>query len=139
MSKFSYERRVAFADTDAARVAHFTSMFRYVEEAEHAFLRAHEVPVFEEDGPGWPRVACSLSVSGPAFFDQLLNIVLVRVAPGTSSVEWVWRIDDAEEEFPVAEITMKTVCVRMSGVGMRPEPLPEEFRQVLAAYGAAGG
>ena len=37
---FLYERRVAFADTDMAGVAHFTAILRWVEEAEAAWLRA---------------------------------------------------------------------------------------------------
>ena len=39
-SGFRYSRRVQFAETDLAGIVHFSWMFRYMEEAEHALWRA---------------------------------------------------------------------------------------------------
>ena len=38
--EFRTKRRVEFADTDMAGIIHFTSLFRYMEETEHAFFRS---------------------------------------------------------------------------------------------------
>ena len=37
---FRYARRVQFGETDMAGIVHFSWMFRYMEEAEHALWRA---------------------------------------------------------------------------------------------------
>ena len=37
---FRYTRRVQFSETDLAGIAHFSTYFRYMEEAEHALWRA---------------------------------------------------------------------------------------------------
>lgn len=39
MSPFSYQRRVAFADTDAMGVTHHAAYVRYIEEARVAWMR----------------------------------------------------------------------------------------------------
>ena len=38
--EYRHLRMVEFADTDMAGIVHFSRYFRYVEEAEHAFLRS---------------------------------------------------------------------------------------------------
>ena len=63
MSKgFTYRRRVQFAETDLAGIAHFSSFFRFMEEAEHALWRAAGLSIgaAEETG-GWPRVAAAFT------------------------------------------------------------------------------
>ena len=37
---FLYHTKLEFADTDSAGVAHFTSILKMVERAEHAFLES---------------------------------------------------------------------------------------------------
>src|SRR4051794_1938674 len=55
---FQYSRRVAFAETDLAGIVHFSTFFRYMEEAEHALWRAAGLPVFQTmNNAGWPRVS----------------------------------------------------------------------------------
>ena len=39
---FRYRRRVQFAETDLAGIAHFACFFRYMEEAEHALWLAED-------------------------------------------------------------------------------------------------
>ena len=53
-------RRVEFRDTDAAGLAHFSTYFTFMEEAEHEFLRRRGLSVLMHDADGplsWPRVA----------------------------------------------------------------------------------
>lgn len=44
---FHWRRRVEFAETDMAGIAHFSSFIIYMEQAEHALLRSLGTSVFE--------------------------------------------------------------------------------------------
>lgn len=79
-SEFVYRRRVEFADTDAAGLIHFTSLFRYVEEAEHALYRSLGSAAFERTETGYrgmPRVAADLEFLGPVRYADELEVRLV--------------------------------------------------------------
>lgn len=52
---FVRTRQVAFHDTDASGVAHFSRLLCLVEEVEHEYLRSRGVEVLSPDC-GWPRV-----------------------------------------------------------------------------------
>ena len=61
-SEFRTTRRIEFEDTDAARIAHFSRFYVFMEQAEHAFLRSLNLSVeMELEGRrlGWPRLAAS--------------------------------------------------------------------------------
>lgn len=79
-SGFAYRRRVEFADTDAAGLIHFTALFRYMEEAEHAFYRSLGGAAFERTASGFrgmPRVAANLEFLGPVRYADELDVRLV--------------------------------------------------------------
>ena len=53
---FEVTRRVEFYETDAAGIVHFSNFFRYMETAEHAFLRSLGHQFHEQHGEaeiGW--------------------------------------------------------------------------------------
>ena len=78
-SGFVYRRRVEFADTDAAGLIHFTALFRYVEEAEHALYRSLGGAAFERTESGFrgmPRVAADLEFLGPVRYGDELDVRL---------------------------------------------------------------
>jgi acyl-CoA thioester hydrolase len=75
---FSYDRRVAFVDTDAMGVVHHTTYLNYCEEARVAWMRANDL-----GGTHYPRTDRVLAVLQyrmwhlrPARFDDLLRIHL---------------------------------------------------------------
>lgn len=43
---FTWNRRVEFAETDAAGIVHFSSFFLYMEQAEHALFRSLGLSIF---------------------------------------------------------------------------------------------
>ena len=56
---FRMSRRVEFVETDAAGIAHYSSFYHYMEEAEHAFLRSigRSIIMYDDNGRlGFPRV-----------------------------------------------------------------------------------
>ena len=73
LSGFVMQRRVEFMDTDMAGIVHFTAFFRYMETAEHAFLRSLGLSVHDRSGHpvvGWPRVRADCSYKAPAAFED---------------------------------------------------------------------
>lgn len=114
-SRFQYVRRVEFADTDMAGIAHFSSFFRYIEEAEHAFLRSLGRSVITLDAEGklsWPRVSVHCDYRGPARFEDLLDVELRVARKGTSSLTYRFHISHAGR--PVADAEMTIVYCRFS-------------------------
>src|SRR5262249_23160983 len=70
-STFSYRRRVQFFETDAAGIVHFSSYFRYFEEAEHALWREAGMTIHPEDSSiGWPRISASCEFRKALKFEQ---------------------------------------------------------------------
>jgi len=112
---FEYERRVAFSDTDMAGIAHFTSVLRWVEEAEAAYRRERggSLCVIEPDGTlvGWPKVAVNIGYVSPVLFDEVLVISLGVARDGKTSRTWRFAIrkketglETARGEFTVVHI-----------------------------------
>jgi acyl-CoA thioesterase FadM len=51
-------RRVQFVESDPAGIAHFSTMFRFMEEAEHARWRAAGLAITDRSSPyAWPPAA----------------------------------------------------------------------------------
>jgi 4-hydroxybenzoyl-CoA thioesterase/acyl-CoA thioester hydrolase len=86
METFIYRRMIQFADTDMAGIAHFSSLLRMMEEAEHAFLRSRGMSVASErerDSVGWPRVNVQADFHSPARFQETLDVAvtIAEIAP----------------------------------------------------------
>jgi acyl-CoA thioester hydrolase len=115
-SEFTYTRRVEFADTDAAGVAHFASFFRFMEEAEHAFYRSLGSSAYrlEEDRvEGMPRVSASCDYVRPARYDDELAVHLVVREKTARAIGYEVRFDrvGGAEPVTVARGSMKVVHV----------------------------
>jgi YbgC/YbaW family acyl-CoA thioester hydrolase len=131
---FVYHRRVQFAETDMAGIVHFANFYRYMEEAEHAFLRSRglSVKVDQPDGTvlGWPRVRGTCSFEHPARYEDELE-VRVRVARmGVKSLTLTFEI--CRGDLRLAEGELKTVCCRFSArADFESVEIPSEWRGVL--------
>ena len=102
-----YERRVAFADTDAAGVVHFSRILCYAEEAEHDLLGKLGIPLLGDGG--WPRVHVECDYRAPARLGDALQICISPGELGTSSVAWKFTISCAGQT--IATGSMKTVLI----------------------------
>ena len=87
---FQTQRRVEFAETDMASIVHFTNYFRYMEEAEHAFLRSRGLSVALDDAKGklgFPKMSAKCDYKRPARNEEVIDIsVQVRCDDGKSIV-----------------------------------------------------
>ncbi len=91
MATFTYKRRIAFHETDAAGVVYFANFFHLAEEAEtHAIASLGSI--VSHDGYLYPRVHAEADYLAPLrFFDEVsVHCHIVRI--GSSSIEWNFDI-----------------------------------------------
>jgi acyl-CoA thioester hydrolase len=134
-SEFRYQRRVQFAETDLAGIVHFSEMFRYLEEAEHAMWRAAGLTIAERGSDlGWPRLNAALEFRNPLRFEEEFE-VWVRIAElKTRTIEYEFTIVRGPTVIAVG--TMIAVCVRKLPDGtMRAAEIPADVRDSLEKRG----
>ena len=134
---FAYRRRVQFADTDMAGIVHFSSLFRIMEEAEHAFLRSLGLSVYEaHGGVTWPRVAVNANFSKPAKFEEELEVHVAVESMTNKAVTYDFLITIGEREIAHGAIT--AVCCRYEGSGderrLKSTPIPDDIAEKLRAH-----
>lgn len=114
-SRFTYRRRVEFADTDTAGVAHFAVFYRYMEEAEHALYRALGERAYRwgsDRVEGMPRVAASCEFLAPARYGDELEITLLVREARPRSIRYeaeIDRVGDGKPREPIARGSMTVV------------------------------
>lgn len=130
---FSIHRRVQFAETDMAGVAHFSSYFRWMEEVEHAFFRSVGLSVaMKHDGMeiGWPRVSTSCEYSGPVRFEDELELRLRVTKVGGKSLSY--EVDFLKGNQRVALGKLTSVCCTTTADGtFMAIAIPAEIRAKL--------
>ena len=132
LPEFSIRRRVQFAETDMAGIAHFSNYFRWMEEVEHAFFRSLGMSVVMRHGDGditWPRVSVSCDYSGPVRFEDELDLRLRVAKVGGKSL--VFEVDVMKGGERVALGKMTSVCCTLDNGTMRSVTIPAEIRAKL--------
>ncbi len=118
---------VAFGDTDASGWMHFPNIFRYFEEAEHAFLKSRGVLVFDRAQGGWPRVKVTCDYKRPLLTGERIEVQLAVSRVGASSVTWDFEILTASGDL-AAFGSVTTVRVNHEG---RPQLITDAERAAL--------
>ena len=111
--EFRTKRRVEFAETDAAGIAHFSNFFRYMETAEHEFLRCLGLSVHTEaDGQmvSWPRVRAECAYKAPLRFEEEVEVHLTVREKHRKSITYEFHFWKPGGEH-VAEGRVTVVCV----------------------------
>jgi acyl-CoA thioester hydrolase len=135
---FVYRRRIQFADTDMAGIVHFSSLFRIMEEAEHAFLRSLGLTVYDASGDGvtWPRVAVNANFSKPAKFEDELEVRVSVDSMTHKAVTYDFLITIEDREIAHGAIT--AVCCKYEGAGterrLKSTPIPAEIETKLKTH-----
>ena len=133
-TEFRYKRRVQFAETDLVGIVHFSTMFRYVEEAEHALWRDAGLSIVQRGSDlGWPRLNAALEFRNPLRFEEEFE-VWVRIAElKTRTIEYEFTLVRGKTVIAVG--TMTTICVRKQADGtMRAAEIPGEVGEKLESY-----
>lgn len=138
-SPFSTTRRVAFRDTDAAGIMHFSVFFTWMEDAEHELLRHRGLSVSTRDSEGvisWPRVAAQCDFKSPLKFEDEVTIIVQLSRLGEKSATYTFQFMHQEREVAVGSLT--AVCCRLPSDGAPfsipiPEAIDKKLRSLLQA------
>lgn len=134
---FRATRTVEFSDTDAAGIAHFSAFVRFMEQAEHEFLRSlgrSVVLELEDDWHlSWPRVHVDCDFKGTAKFEDQLEIGVRIRKLGTKSITYDFQI--MRDGTTIAHGSLASVCCRVKpGSPLESVPIPNDMRDDLNAY-----
>ena len=135
---FSTHRLVEFADTDMAGIAHFSAFFRWMEAAEHEFLRSLGLSVYTQFDSqqvlSFPRVNATCDYRAPARCEELLQIDVTVKRLGTKSIAYQFKFSNGAGSL-LAEGEMTSVCCQIQH-GQLPEsiPLPTVVTDKLRPY-----
>jgi acyl-CoA thioester hydrolase len=127
--EYRHLRMVEFADTDMAGIVHFSRYFRYVEEAEHAFLRSLGLSVHaaqEGFSLGFPRISVRCEYLSPVRFeDEVETHIWVR-RKGRRSLTYHFTISSDGQLVARGEVV--AICCRCLPDGtIETVSLPEEY------------
>ena len=139
MAEFIHNRQVQFAETDMGGIVHFSSFFRYMEEAEHAFLQSLGLSVVMYlDGKkiGMPRVSAKCDFHQPARFQDALQIFVKLHKLGTSSLSYTIDIKKGDLLLATGSI-VAVLCELIDQLPPRSIPIPKSMRDLLIG-GIAG-
>ena len=137
MSKTPFEvtRRVEFHETDLAGIVHFANFFRYMEAAEHEFLRSLGHHIHGKTNgleTGWPRVNATCDYRRPARFGDLLTIRVTIAEVRTRSVRYAFEFLAEGETLATGSLT--AAHVELAGEEIKAVPIPDDLRAELGAY-----
>ncbi|MEM1355817.1 MAG: thioesterase family protein [Planctomycetota bacterium] len=136
-SPYTLKRTVAFSETDSAGIVHFSNFFRYMEDAEHAYLRSLGLSVHRELGDGvagFPRVNAQCDYRRPLRFEDEFTITVNVVARTDKSVTYGFSFEKTGEPSPIASGTLKAVyAVKPAGTQKySAAALPPEIDRLLS-------
>lgn len=133
---FRYRRRVEFAETDQAGIAHFSVFFRYMEEAEHALWRAAGMSIAPSGQAGWARVAAALDFKAPLRFEDEFDVCVEIAEAGRRTIRYAVTFEHGGK--PIATGSMTTVPVTRKPDGqLTSYDVPADVLEKLRA--ASGG
>ena len=138
-SEFRTRRRIEFEDTDAARIAHFSRFYAFMEQAEHAFLRSLGLSVdMELEGRrlGWPRLAAACEFLEPVRFEEEVEVHLTVKRKGRKSMTWAVEFSRGGRAVARGEIT-SVCCLCGEDGSLTAIPIPEVFASRIEEHGPA--
>jgi acyl-CoA thioester hydrolase len=135
---FRYRRRVQFAETDMAGIVHFSTYFRYMEEAEHALWRAAGLTIAREgEATGWPRVAASFDYKAPLVFEDEFEVTVRIGKLSRRTMQYDFTIRRGDKSIGAGTITVACVS-KQPGHAMKAIDLPGAIVEQLQAVVLAG-
>ena len=125
---FEWSRPVEFYETDLAGIAHFSNFYRWMESAEHAFLRERGI-VLHDGEIGWPRVNASADFKKPIKFGDDVRVRVSVAEVRTRSVCYAFEFFVNDDETVRATGEMISVCVELAT--MKAVEIPPDIRAKL--------
>ncbi|MCE5265176.1 MAG: YbgC/FadM family acyl-CoA thioesterase [Deltaproteobacteria bacterium] len=124
------ERRIYYADTDAAGVVYHANYLRYLEQGRTEFLRARGLSVrtLHEQGYLLPVMRVEIDYLVPAVLDDLIRVdtTVQEITHATCTLgQRVVRVSDGET---LVDAKVTLACL---GPGKKARRLPKELVQAL--------
>lgn len=120
------ERRLRWADADAAGRLHFPRIFELIEEAESELVRRIEWPMNRSLGYDFPRAHIECKFIRVISLDDPFRLRLVVGKLGRTSIRYDYQVFGADKELAI-QGTMTIVVVQHG----KPTPIPETLRAAL--------
>jgi len=120
------ERRLRWADADAAGRLHFPRIFEIVEEAESELVRSIKWPMNRSMGYDFPRAHVECRFARVLTLDSPFRLRLTVGKLGRTSIRYDFQVFDGDAELAI-EGTM-TVVVVQNG---KPTEIPATLRAAL--------
>ncbi|MBQ8517258.1 MAG: acyl-CoA thioesterase [Akkermansia sp.] len=128
MPAFTYSRRIAFHETDAAGIVYFANYFHLAEEAEtHALASLSTADTFRRYA--YPRVHVEADYHAPLRFFEMATVQARLTRIGGSSLHWEFRISGPARLCA----TLTAISARRLANGGAAAPYSEAERAALAA------
>jgi YbgC/YbaW family acyl-CoA thioester hydrolase len=131
------ERRVAFSQTDAAGLIHFSTYFIFMEAAEADLFRELGLPLLvNEPGEtrGFPRVDCQCRFRRPVHFDEVVRIELSIESLEAGRIHYRFVFFNAAGDRCASGSMSTASATRTAGGDLAGVPLPVEVRSKLEAW-----
>ncbi|MDR1497484.1 MAG: acyl-CoA thioesterase [Puniceicoccales bacterium] len=138
---FEYARRITFAETDGAGIAHFSRFSRWVEEAETAFWRVHGVEVpFVEEGRlfGFPKVSFSIRYRAPVRCGEEIGVEIEPQVLGAGRITWGFRVKRGEVICAAGKMVVVFAQAEPLRGGLMTHEMPEKMLRVLGGVPMEG-
>jgi YbgC/YbaW family acyl-CoA thioester hydrolase len=135
--EFKLTRRVEFSDTDMEGIMHFSNFFRFMETAEHAFLRSLGYSaVLSRNGLELclPRVHAECDYLAPLRFEDEVLIHLLVERKGERSLTYQFRFHrlGGSGAGEVAQGVVTVACAARQQDGtLSAASLPQELREAI--------
>lgn len=141
MEPFTLQHSVAFSETDAAGIVHFSNYYRWMENAEAAFLKSLGMSILSltgRDRYGFPKVMTRCEFKGPLRYGDTVNITLHLIQMRSSALRYHFRFHKAGSGASnlTAEGEMVTTYAYLEPdtLEIRAEIIPDNLRARLEPY-----
>ena len=121
------QRRLRWADADAAGRLHFPRIFEIIEEAESELVRSIEWPMDRSMGYDFPRVHLECRFRRVLALDDPFRLRLTVGKLGRTSIRYDYEVFNAANEIAI-EGTM-TIVTLQNG---KPTEIPASLRAALS-------
>ena len=134
-SEFTLRRRVHFYEVDSAGIVHFSTYFRYMEEAEHELWRSAGLTIAQmKSGIGYPRVAAAFEYHRPLRFEDEFDARIRIVARTEKSMRYECVLMRGDEKIATGSQTILCVSA-VEGQPMKAIPFPADVADRFAIAG----
>lgn len=135
-----YRRRIAWSDTDAARIAYTVRFFEFGMAAVESWFRdvwgRHWYRMHVDQDIGTPFVHLDMDIHAPLIPEDIVQVRVYVARLGRSSLTFDLRGTKRDD---TACFTARYVCTLVQMDPIRPMEIPPDKRALIEAYMAACG